>query len=129
MCEALMKEVTNKDEVDDLTTLFMNHRLKMAKDLDLFDELERVLDEETELIEKKSENMLSMSMMLRKQAKVTPKKEEMNHNETLVQDFFEGFAERSTGKSAISGVSTNAGNNVTKSIANNLAPNFAPNSF
>lgn len=54
IAENLLKEVPNQEELQDLTTLFMNHRLKMAADLDLFDELEQALEEENREIERKS---------------------------------------------------------------------------
>ena len=39
----------------------MNHRLRMAADLDLFDELEAHMEEENRYIEEKSEQMARMS--------------------------------------------------------------------
>jgi len=44
IADRLMSEVHNREEVADLETLFMNHRLRMAADLDLFDELERHME-------------------------------------------------------------------------------------
>jgi hypothetical protein len=61
MQNRLLAEVKNKEELMDLETLFMNHRLRMAADLDLFDELERHMEEENRFIEEKSEQMARMS--------------------------------------------------------------------
>jgi len=64
MQEKLLSEVKNREEIQDLETLFMNHRLRMAADLDLFDELERHIEEENRIIEEKSEHMSRMSMTI-----------------------------------------------------------------
>lgn len=47
IADRLMGEVVNREEIVDLETLFMNHRLRMANDLDLFDDLEKHLEAET----------------------------------------------------------------------------------
>jgi len=47
IADRLMSDVSNKEEIIDLETLFMNHRLRMANDLNLFDDLERRLEAET----------------------------------------------------------------------------------
>lgn len=40
MQDRILGEIKNKEEVEDLSTLFMNHRIRMAADLALFDDLE-----------------------------------------------------------------------------------------
>lgn len=47
IADRLLSDVVNREEIIDLETLFMNHRLRMANDLDLFDDLEKHLEAET----------------------------------------------------------------------------------
>lgn len=93
MEQALMKDVKNKEELDDLTTLFMNHRLKMAADIDLFDELERNIDEENLILEGKSENLNKMSQTMRQLSNRESLHEKVRA-ETMIGEFFEGFYEK-----------------------------------
>lgn len=88
----LMDEVDNKEELHDLETLYINHRLRMAEDLDMFDNLENVIDIENRKIEEKSDFMQKMSMTMT-QAQKTAKDDSVEHSNTLIVDVFEGFAE------------------------------------
>lgn len=71
-------------------------------------------------------------MTMREQANTEAKMKanEMNHGETLCQEFFEGFTEKATSKSTISATTsitaTTSNNNVKATMR---APNFAPSSF
>lgn len=94
--DRLMSEVLNREEVADLETLFMNHRLRMAADLDLFDELERHMDEENRLIENKSERMSRMSMTMSQMTQILDGSKLINPADTSAD--FEGFTQRGSEK-------------------------------
>jgi len=101
MQDRLLAEVKNKEELQDLETLFMNHRLRMAADLDLFDELERHMEEENRYIEEKSEHMAKMSKTM---IQVTNQLSQNNQEnmvpgvqaQTMIEEHFEGFVTRAT---------------------------------
>lgn len=93
MQEKLLSEVKNREEIQDLETLFMNHRLRMAADLDLFDELERHIEEENRIIEEKSEHLSRMSMTMSQMNRMNiPNMERTNpdYANTMVIEF-DGF--------------------------------------
>lgn len=64
MHDRIISEVTNLEDIEDLSTLFLNHRLREASDLDLFDKLEDDLDEEIKMIEIKNERMSRVSLKM-----------------------------------------------------------------
>lgn len=70
----------------------MNHRLRMAADLDLFDELERHMEEENRIIEEKSEHMSRMSMTMSELTKQAEKVDEgrKDYANTMIVEF-DGF--------------------------------------
>jgi hypothetical protein len=47
-----------------MTKLFLNHRLRLAADLDLFEDLLEHLEEENRIIEEKSDRMSQLSMSI-----------------------------------------------------------------
>jgi hypothetical protein len=73
----------------------------MAADLDLFDELERHMEEENRYIEEKSEHMAKMSKTM---IQVTNQLSQNNQDnmvpgvqaQTMIEEHFEGFVTRAT---------------------------------
>jgi len=96
MNDRLLAEVKNKEDLQDLETLYLNHRLRMASDLDLFTELELHLDEENKQIEAKSEQMSKLSSTMSQQSKLIARKDRLilSHSENIHKDDYEGFQER-----------------------------------
>ncbi len=64
MQEKVFSQIQNKDELQDMTKLFLNHRLRLAADLDLFEDLLEHLEEENRIIEEKSDRMSQLSMSI-----------------------------------------------------------------
>lgn len=65
MQDKLLADNSEKEEEQkDLETLIINHRLKMAEDLDLFEGLELQIDQENRLLEQKSERLAKLSMTI-----------------------------------------------------------------
>ena len=94
-----------------MTKLFLNHRLRLAADLDLFEDLLEHLEEENRLIEEKSDRMSQLSMSIA----MTSKNNQITAS-FVSRENFDGFA---VSKQEANEIST------TNSTANNskLIPN------
>lgn len=93
MNERLLAEVNNKEDLQDLETLYLNHRLRMASDLDLFTELEHHIEEENKQIEAKSGQMSKLSSTMSQQSKLIARKDRLilSQSENIHKDDFDGF--------------------------------------
>jgi hypothetical protein len=122
IADRLMSDVVNREEIVDLETLFMNHRLRMAADLDLFDELERHLEAETRLIENKNDRLSRMSMTMSQMTQILDSK--IINPESRGSEF-EGFVTRGSDKQTQLSTIANSKLNPDRLTK----PNFSPNSF
>ena len=104
-----------------MTKLFLNHRLRLAADLDLFEDLLEHLEEENRIIEEKSDRMSQLSMSISRTSQNIQRKS--ISASFASKENFDGFAVSKLQANEIS--TTNSTSNNSKLIpSQKLVPNF-----